>query len=660
MPDLDSRRSAPRQEAEMCGLAGRYHAERLASAPDWRLRADALLAHRGPDGSGVFADERCELVHRRLAIQDLSPTGAQPMTNEDGTIQVVFNGEIYNHWDLRRGLVGRGHHLRGTSDTEVLAHLYEEEGPGFVRRLRGIFAIALYDRSRRRLLLARDRVGVKPLYYAGPGTDGEWIFASEIKAILARPGFRPRIDRQACYDFLGLGFIPEPMTGYANIASLPPGGCLTIDPHAMRLESIAVPPPVPDDSYDLDAARERCAERLLDAVASQSVADVPVAALLSGGIDSSLVVAAHCHAVGRAPETFSVSFPDPTHDESAAAAAVAKHCGTRHHAVDATEYTGTTDDLLGLLRHFDQPFADPSCFATYWVARAIRDRGIICALSGDGGDEVFGGYPRFWQAPRLHALAQAPHWVLAAGEVGGDLLTRITADTGRRLAKASHLAYAGREDSSVILSGLSNYLSEEEKASLVAPEARDGLRPCHRLFDGHRPLAAPDTEELSRRMTESMFRVTLPGDMLRKVDMMSMRAGVEIRVPLLDEDVVAVGLALPHRLKTDGRQGKRVLRSLAARWLPRDIARLPKRGFGVPLDVLAPAGFDDALADLLTGDGARTRGLVAPALVRGWLDRFAGRDDSARHGDLSRGGLLQRLLTLVALESWMRDQGLSW
>jgi asparagine synthase (glutamine-hydrolysing) len=644
----------------MCGLAGRYHAAHLAPAPAWGARADALLAHRGPDGSGTFADERCELVHRRLAIQDLSPTGAQPMSNEDGSIVVVFNGEIYNHWDLRRGLTARGHHLRGTSDTEVLAHLYEEEGPRFVSRLRGIFAIALYDRRLRRLVLARDRFGVKPLYYAGPGTDGEWIFASEMKAILARPGFQPRIDRQACYDFLGLGFVPEPMTGYSNIAALPPGGCLTVGPDGMHLESIAVAPPLPDESDDIDRARERCADRLLDSVAAQSIADVPVAALLSGGIDSSLVVAAHCHAVGRAPETFSVSFPDPTHDESAAAAAVARHCGTQHHDVDASDYTGSTDDLFALLRHFDQPFADPSCFATHWVARAIRDRGIICALSGDGGDEVFGGYPRFWQAPRLHALAQAPHWVLAAGEVSGGLLQHLTADAGRRIAKASHLADAGRRDSSVILSGLSNYLSEEEKASLVAPEARDGLRPCHRLFDGHRPLAAPDTEELSRRMTESMFRVTLPGDMLRKVDMMSMRAGVEVRVPLLDEGVVEVGLALPHRLKTDGRQGKRVLRSLADRWLPRDIARLPKRGFGVPLDVLAPAGFDAAITELLVGDGARTRGLVAPTLVRDWLDRFAGRDRTGRRGDLSRGGLLQRLLSLVALELWMRDQALTW
>jgi asparagine synthase (glutamine-hydrolysing) len=644
----------------MCGLAGRYHAGSLTPAPGWHVRAGALLAHRGPDGTGAYTDERCELVHRRLAIQDLSPTGAQPMPNEDGSIWVVFNGEIYNHWDLRRDLAARGHHLRGTSDTEVLTHLYEEEGPGFVGRLRGIFAIALYDRRLRRLVLARDRFGVKPLYYAGPGTDGEWIFASEMKAILARPGFHPRIDRQACYDFLGLGFIPEPMTGYTNIAALPPGGYLTVDPGGIRLGSIALPPPAPDDSYDLDRARERCAERLLDAVAAQTIADVPVAALLSGGIDSSLVVAAHCHALGRAPDTFSVSFPDPTHDESSAAAAVARHCGTRHQTVDATDYTGSTDDLLALLRHFDQPFADPSCFATHWVARAIRDRGIICALSGDGGDEVFGGYPRFWQAPRLRNLAQVPHWVLAAGTLSGGLLQRLTTDAGRRLAKATHLADAGRGDSSVILSGLSNYLSEEEKADLVAPEARDGLRPCHRLFDGHHPLAAPDTEELSRRMTESMLRVTLPADMLRKVDMMSMRAGVEVRVPLLDEEVVAVGLALPHRLKTDGRQGKRVLRSLAERWLPRDIAQLPKRGFGVPLDVLAPAGFDEALADLLAGDGSRTRGLVAPSLVRGWLERFAGRDRAARRGDLSRGGLLQRLLTLVALESWMRDRGLTW
>src|SRR5438128_6287233 len=215
----------------MCGFAGRFGPVALAPEPDWAAAAEALLAHRGPDGCGCHRDEHCELVHRRLALIDLSPTGRQPMPNEDGSVYVVYNGEIYNHQALRRELQERGHCFRGTSDTEVLVHLYEERGEELVARLRGIFAFAIYDSRHRRLVLARDRYGVKPLFYAR--LDGQWVFASEIKAITALQDFRPAIDRQACYDFMGLGYIPEPATGFANIAALPAATTLTITPEAI-------------------------------------------------------------------------------------------------------------------------------------------------------------------------------------------------------------------------------------------------------------------------------------------------------------------------------------------------------------------------------------------------------------------------------------------
>src|SRR5881396_48179 len=340
----------------MCGVAGRFHPVALGGAPGWASRASALLAHRGPDGEGHYIDDRCELVHRRLALIDLSPTGHQPMANEDGSVYVVFNGEIYNHRDLRSELERRGHRFRGTSDTEVLVHLYEEYGEHMAGRLRGIFAFAIYDTRRRALYLARDRFGVKPLFYALH--EGQWVFASEMKAILALPGFRPEIDRQACYDFLGLGYVPEPATGFANIQALPRGSCLTISRQGHHLREYERIEPRPDRARTMAHAVESASSALLGAVQAQSVADVPVAALLSGGIDSSLVVAAHGRATGQPTTTFNVRFPDRAHDETTTALTVSAHCGTNHHTIDLSETALTADAILDLLRHFDQPFAD--------------------------------------------------------------------------------------------------------------------------------------------------------------------------------------------------------------------------------------------------------------------------------------------------------------
>jgi len=641
----------------MCGIAGRFHPVALPPAPDWQARADALLVHRGPDGSGRYRDERCELVHRRLALIDLSPTGHQPMANEDESLLVIYNGEIYNHRELRAQLVAAGHRFRGTSDTEVLVHLYEERGERLVEDLRGIFAFAIYDRPRRRLTLARDRFGVKPLFYAQ--LDEQWVFASEIKAITALPGFRPTLDRQACYDFLGLGYVPEPATGFGNIAALPRATTLTITPegHAVRryYELVAEP----NGYRDVGAVSSIAEERLLAAVQRQSVADVPVAALLSGGIDSSLVVAAHRRATGEAITTFNVRFPDRRYDETETALAVSRHYGTRHHTIDLGDWALTTDSLLGLFRHFDQPFADTSLVPMYWIARAVREQGIICALSGDGGDEVFGGYARFWRVASLARLMRCPPWLLGPLAAAGARAARWSRDWGRRIVKAVELARQGRANSAIVLAGLSNYLSEDQKETLVPLAARTGLAPVYRHFDGHVPTGTADLETLSQRITENCFAVSLPSDMLRKVDMMSMRASIEVRVPLLDEEVVALGVSLPHRLKAGAGSGKRVLRALARRWLPRAVAAHPKQGFSVPLDVMVPSGFHDALDGLLLADDARTRPVFDGAVVRRWLTDF--RSGAGRAGgEISRGGLYQRVFTALAVEQWMREYGLSW
>jgi asparagine synthase (glutamine-hydrolysing) len=640
----------------MCGLAGRFHPVLLPPDPQWASRADALLAHRGPDGRGHYLDARCELVHRRLALLDLSPTGAQPMANEDGNVRVVFNGEIYNHRELRSELQGRGHVFRGTSDTEVLVHLYEEHGDQMAVRLRGMFAFAVFDRTRNRLLLARDRFGIKPLFWGAH--EGQWVFASEMKAILALQGFRPELDRQACYDFLGLSYIPEPATGYTNVFALEKGTTLSFDERGPRSAIFAIVTAAAD-SQEPRAGLARRVETLLSAaVGRQSVADVPVAALLSGGIDSSLVVAAHARSSTRTIKTFNVGFPDPEHDETAMALATARRYRTDHHTIRLEQDDITPDSIFGLLRHFDQPFADPSLVPTYAVARAVRQQGIICTLTGDGGDESFGGYPEFWRAERLAQLMATPQWLLTTAGGIARPLAGWTRDRGRQALKAVQLARTGRTSPAAFLAGLGNYLSETEKEALVRPSAREQLQTVYRHF-GDPYASVPDIEGLSRQMTTNHFDISLPSDMLRKVDMMSMRAGIEVRVPMLDEALVELALSLPHRMKTDGRTGKLVLRDIAAKWLPREVAGHPKHGFTIPLDVMVRRQFHEALGDLLGTTGSRTAAFLQRHLVRGWLSQFRAAT-SGTGGIISREGLYLRVFILLALELWMRDRGLTW
>ncbi len=642
----------------MCGIAGRYRADGLVPDPGWRDRADRALVHRGPDGSGHYADRHCELVHRRLALLDLTSTGAQPLANEDHRIRVVFNGEIYNHRELRRELSSAGHCFRGTSDTEILVHLYEEEGETFVERLRGMFAFALYDCGERRLLLVRDRFGIKPLYVANHR--GEWLFASEIKALYAARDFAPGLDRQACYDFLGLSYVPEPSTGLLGVSMLERGTCLRLDPSGAETRRFASVTATPEATRTLEEASRAVEDVLSRVLERQLVADVPVAALLSGGIDSSLVTAAAGRAGAADLRTFNVRFPDAQYDETGVALAVSQHCHTAHQTIDLDPADLAPDRCLELLRHFDQPFADTSLFPVYAICRAIRDRGIVCTLSGDGGDEAFGGYASFWRIEKLLRLADLPRGAQHVLGLIGRLSAPLTRDLGRQLAKAVHVAGELQGDTASLLSGLSNYLSPAQKHELVLPAAREGLRESSWRQPRREPAGTCDPEELSRRLTENYFGFGLPSDMLRKVDMMSMRTSLEVRVPMLDEELVEIGLSLPHRLKTDGRQGKLVLRRVAERWLPASVAAHPKHGFSIPLDRMATPAFHDLTADLLLASDARIRGVVNLAVVSPWLAAFRRAGDGRKGGRISRGGLYQRVVMLLALEVFLRSRSLTW
>ena len=639
----------------MCGLAGRFHPSGLRPDAAWRERADALLRHRGPDGHGAFADGHCELVHRRLALIDLSPTGAQPMGNEDGAVRMIFNGEIYNHPELRRWLLDRGHTLRGTADCEVLPHLYEEQGAGLVERLRGMFAFAIYDAAERRLLLVRDRFGIKPLYYTTTG--GGCAFASEIKALLALPDMPRRLDRQACYDFLGLGYVPEPQTAFRDIRALPAGCLLEIDAGGARLHRYHRVAARPDPSLDRDRVVDDLAARLERSVRAQSVADVPVAALLSGGIDSSLVVAAHRRTLKAPIRTFNVRFPDAAFDETRFARAAATHAGADHETIEMPGGELGLDEVLRLLEHFDQPFADSSLLPTHRVARAVRERGFICTLSGDGGDEAFGGYTVFARLPWLLRLAGLPSALRRGLAFAGDRAGTWLPDLGRPIARAARVAEAGRDDVPALIAGLTTYVGETEKQALLRPEARDTLDPVSRLVE---PLPHATLEGAVGRLTEYLFAVSLPSDMLRKVDMMTMLHGLEVRVPLLDEDVVDLGLSLPLPLKIAGGTGKVALRAVAERWLPAEVAGHRKQGFRIPLDRTLPAHAGARLQEILLAPGSATRGLLETAVVRHWIDLFARSQNGATSGEISREGLSQRIVFLLSLETWMSRHRLAW
>ncbi|MDQ3821575.1 MAG: asparagine synthase (glutamine-hydrolyzing), partial [Acidobacteriota bacterium] len=604
----------------MCGIAGRFHLQALPLDAEWHRRASELLAHRGPDGSGHYSDNFCELVHRRLALIDLSPTGAQPMSNEDGSIQVIFNGEIYNYRVLRKELLARGHVFRGTSDTEVLVHLYEEHGPRLVEYLKGMFAFAIYDQGKRRVLLARDRFGIKPLFYTV--SKDQIVFASEIKAIISLSGFVKDIDRQACYDFLGLSYIPEPATGFVGIKMLSKGTVLTFDESGVEIKHYSKLSANPQLKLSINEAIDLIEGGLLDAVASQSIADVPVAALLSGGIDSSLVVAAYCRSATEMPTTFNVSFPEKSYDETKFAVSVARQYGTKHHVIELDQQALSPHLVLRLLSHFDQPFADSSLIPTFQVCKAIRESGVICTMSGDGGDEAFGGYASFWRANQFAKIMLMPRWIQQQFLFAGKMLKGRTPDLGRQLVKAVELSMRGRGSSAFLLAGLSNYLSEEQKQELVRADERASLREIYPLYDGHRPEGTSELEELSRRLTENFFNLGLPSDMLRKVDMMSMHTSIEVRVPMLDEEVVRIGLSLPHRLKTDGRKGKLALRGLAERWLPKSVAAHEKKGFSLPLDRMATPEFHQMLDDMLLSPGAKISSFINVRLVEDWLKMF--------------------------------------
>ena|SRR5579862_2592865 len=627
----------------MCGIAGW-----LGAMPDeetYAVRMAQLLHHRGPDAQGIRYLPGATLVHTRLSIIDLSPNGMQPMANEDGTIWTVFNGEIYNHQELRHRLEVRGHQFRGRSDTEVIPHLYEEYGPDFARDLRGMFSIALYDVNRRQLTLARDRFGIKPLFYAS--SPSRVTFASEINALISLPGIDDCPDRQAIYDFAALCSIPAPSTFYKGIRALQPGELLECHLTGDRVSwsnrtyhrwTIA-----PNFGLTLDQAADQAGALLETGVRSQIESDVPLGSLLSGGIDSSLVSAAAQKALQSPLHTYNVRFEENAYDETWAALAVSRHIHSQHETLDMNEVRGTWDHITDLLLHAGQPFADTSLFAVHGVCRLMRER-LTVALSGDGGDEAFGGYSAYWRVARI------ARWQMLPTSVQRGLTRTVTALSTIGLLPGTlpdRLNDFADNDDTTIVQNLFQWTREAEHTRLC--KGTD-LLPVRRLFEPQWQLQLPRRtsrlERLSAHTTEVNSRLVLPNDFLFKVDTASMRESLEVRVPMLDEELFAFGLTLPHSLKAAGRTTKRVLRNVANRKLPQDVATKSKRGFGIPVDAWVEDDFKQRVREELLSSESQLPAFFHPEAYRPVIEAFCA---GGTQPGISRQELYQRAIMLLAV-----------
>ena len=627
----------------MCGIAGWFGTITLRAG--CAVRMVRALGHRGPDAHRIKAWPRATLAHTRLSIIDLSPAGEQPISNEDGTVWVIFNGEIYNHRELRRYLEARGHTFKGRSDAEVLPHLYEQDGCGLLTKLRGMFAFAIYDLRAQTLLLARDRFGIKPLFYSCD--KHRLTFASEIRALLQVPGIDDTPDRQAIYDFAALLFIPSPETFFRGIRSLKPGefieasladSGLSYKTGTYHKWTIA-----PNLELTLAQAKVGAENLLTSAVRRQMESDVSLGALLSGGIDSSLVSAAAQAGLQAQLRTFNVQFGDQEYDETPAALAVARHIGSFHETIPMEENPGSWDYITELLQHAGQPFADTSIFAANLVCRLMRNH-VKVALSGDGGDEAFGGYALYRRIARITRGQMLPRWFWDGASRALAALEWLPIVPDRLPQHINGLTGA---DDTAIIQNLLSWVREEEHRRLCLDS---DVLPVRRLFEPQWeyffPKSASRLERLSAQATEIYTRLLMPNDFLFKVDTASMRESLEVRVPMLDEELFAFGLSLPHRLKTSGGKCKQVLRAVAKAWLPAGIASKPKRGFGVPVDRWVNADFKLKLKESLLSPSSSLPEFFRPETYRPMVESFC---EGRACAGISRQGLYQRAIMLLSL-----------
>jgi asparagine synthase (glutamine-hydrolysing) len=630
-----------RQIVAMCGISG-------AVSATGGLEVDAIEAqlacqdHRGPDAKGRFFGGAGVIAQNRLSIIDLVQ-GDPPITNEDRTIGVVLNGEIYNFLELREQLLREGHRFASQGDTEIIAHLAEDHGAGeLARRLDGMFAFAIWDRRRQRLVLGRDRVGKKPLYYwTGSGT---FVFASEIKGVLAHPAVPCELDQRALSAYLTFGYVPTPHTFFQGIKSLPPAHTLTVtpggEPRIERYWTLAVPGADDVDVSVLDMSLEEAARevraQLERAIRRRLVSDVPLGAFLSGGIDSSAIVALMAGVMGEPVKTFTIGFDDRDgFDERPFARAVAIRFATEHH--EEVVHPDAVDLVERLVWHHDQPFGDSSAIPTYLLNQLAR-RHVTVALSGDGGDELFAGYERFAAGLAVERLLRVPMPVRSAGE---RLLATLPAHASRgRIARAQRFAETVEDGLPWAYLGWVSYVPESWRRRLLKAPDDWARRDYARVWDAYAGAQPLD------RLLALNIETYLLDDLLVKADRMSMAHGLEVRSPFLDTALVEFAARLAPGLKLRGLSLKRVLKKAVEDLLPSDILARPKRGFGVPLDRWFRGDLASYTAGML-GRGAHVRRHLNGSA----LDSLLAEHNTGRH---NHG---HALWTLLTLELFLRRRG---
>lgn len=620
----------------MCGIAGIFEYQRRRPVSARVLQnMMTVIQHRGPDDAGSYRNGAIALGMRRLSIIDLEG-GKQPVANETGDVRLVFNGEIYNFRSLQGELCDRGHRLRTASDTEVIVHLYEERGEDCIHELRGMFGFALWDNEGQRLLLARDRLGIKPLYYAD--VNGVLIFGSEIKSILQHPEISAELDANALNNFLSLKYVPAPQTLFKGIYALPPGHLLTCDRGGVKVRQywdLSFPEPV-------KWSENECAERL-DGLLRESVllhlqSDVPFGAFLSGGLDSSTIVALMAEYLNQPVNTFSIGFEDHGSklSEAHSARLVAERFGTRHHEVVITA-ADFLDYAERVVWHLDQPVGDMACFANMMLAESAAQQ-VKMVLTGEGGDELFAGYARY-AGERFRSVAK---WI--PGWAGNGIARTVSLLPGLRRPKLALHALVQREEASRLVHWFPLFPTYE-KAQLLSKEMQgeiSTLASAEQLFGEH--LAKLDSSVALNRMLYVDTKLWLPDDLLARGDKMSMAASLEARVPLLDHKLVEFAAMLPPHLKLHRLTRKYLLRKVASKLLPGPILRRKKQGFPIPISSWTRKEARQFVSDLLSSEAVRRHGVLNADYVQEILKQHL-------NGSVDRGA---QIWGLMQIELWIQ------
>lgn len=624
----------------MCGIAGQVRADGRDADAATLARMCEAIEHRGPDSRGIHADGPAGLGIQRLRVIDLE-TGDQPIYNEDRSVAVVLNGEIYNYRELRAELEGRGHRFATNGDTETIVHLYEQLGERCVERLQGMFAFAIWDARRRRLVIARDRVGKKPLFYSVRA--GALSFSSEIRSLLRDPEVSRELDHGALDCYLRYQYVPAPLSAFRDIRKVPPASILVYEDGQASIENywrLRYDVPAPDLAPD--EVHERIRELIRAATRKRMIADVPLGVFLSGGIDSSAVVAAMAEASSEPVKTFSIGFREEAFSELPNARLIAERFGTDHHELISEP------DAISLIpriaRHYGEPFADSSSVPSFQVAELTR-REVTVALNGDGGDESFAGYDRYFRAMRAQKIASRVPRPLRQALAAIGHRSPERGDPARPLNRARRLARALGVNERDRYREAQTSFDDAQREALYTSEfkALIGDSPAPGVID--EPWARAGGDTLIDVLLEVDVNTYLPGDLLVKIDIASMAYSLEARSPFLDHELMEFAASLPGEMKLRGSEKKVVLRDALRGWIPDQILDGPKRGFALPMAGEWFRGeLRDYITEVLTDPAARARGYFEPAAVDALLASHMSGDENSFE-----------LWTLMMFEVWQRE-----